>query len=100
MVNDEVRYSCLWNAGTYGQVWNPDCDEAHFRKTTDELWSWARPVQVQPFLVGDQLRYSCVWNASTCGQVWDPHCGQAHVDKTTAELLSWARPAHVYAVLR
>jgi hypothetical protein len=54
VVGKELRYACLWNAGKHGQIWDPNCTEAHFRKTTDELWKWARLsiTATRPFWIG------------------------------------------------
>ena len=50
VVNGEVRYSCLWNEGTYGQVWRW-MSEDYFKAKTGELWGSMRLAQMQAFEV-------------------------------------------------
>ncbi len=97
MSHGEVRYNTLWDYSGIGQLWNVDCDENHFRKTTDENWHWARPASVVPFVRNGQLRYSVLWNAGQHGQVWHPNTDEAGFLDITGQTWSWARPHQVYA---
>ncbi|MEJ7678271.1 MAG: hypothetical protein WKG06_10505 [Segetibacter sp.] len=91
----KVCYSCLWNAGTQGQVWGPNLSEEEFRTITGDLWSWARPAQVQAFIANNEVRYSCLWNEGTYGQVWGPNLSEQEFRTITGDNWSWARPAQV-----
>lgn len=97
MRHGEVRYNSLWDYSGIRQLWNVDCDETHFRKTTDENWNWARPASVIPFVRNGQVRYSVLWNAGQHGQVWHPNTDEAGFLDITGQTWSWARPHQVYA---
>ena len=93
----QVRYNVIWGFDGRGQLWNLDCDDAHFRKTTDETWSWARPHSVYPFVVNGQVRYACLWNEGQHGQLWNPNCDDAGLRKNTGDTWGWARPHQMLA---
>jgi hypothetical protein len=93
----EVRYNSLWDYSGIGQLWNINCDENHFRKTTDENWNWARPHSVIPFVHNGQVRYACLWNQGQHGQLWHPNTDEAGFTAHTGDTWSWARPHQVYA---
>ncbi len=97
MRGSEVRYNSLWDYSGIRQLWNVDCDEAHFRKTTDENWSWARPRSVIPFVRNGQVRYAVLWNAGQHSQLWHPNVDEAGFLSLTGDTWAWARPHQVYA---
>lgn len=93
----EVRYNVIWDFSGIRQVWNLDCDQSHFRKTTDETWSWARPHSVFPFVVDGNVRYACLWNEGRHAQLWNPDTDAAGVRRNDADTASWARLHQVVA---
>ena len=95
--NGEVRYNSLWDYSGIRQLWNINCDETHFRKTTDETWGWARPHSVIPFVHNGAVRYACVWNEGQHGQLWHPNTDEAGFLANTGDTWSWARPHQAYA---
>jgi len=97
VLGNVVRYNVIWTFSGIRQLWSIDCDEAYFRKTTDENWSWSRPQQVIPFVVNGQVRYACLWNEARHGQLWNPNTDEAGFRTITGESWSWARPHQVYA---
>jgi Putative cyclase/Bacterial tandem repeat domain 1 len=97
VIGGQVRYNIIWTFTGIRQLWNIDCDENHFRKTTDENWSWARPQQVTPFVVGGQVRYAVLWNEGQHGQAWHPNTDEAGFRSITGDTWSWARPHQLYA---
>lgn len=97
VLGNDIRYNVIWAFSGIRQLWNIDCDEAHFRRTTDETWSWARPHAVIPFVVNGQVRYACLWNEGQHGQVWNPHTDEPGFRATTGETWNWARPHQLHA---
>ena len=97
VMGNKVLYNVIWTFSGIRQLWNIDCDEAHFSKTTGETWSWGRPHQVIPFVVNGQVRSACLWNEGTHGQRWHPNTDEAGFRAITGETWSWARPHQVYA---
>ena len=97
VLGGQVRYNVIWNFTGVRQLWNLDCDETHFRKTTDENWNWSRPHQVIPFVVNGQVRYTVLWNEGQHGQVWHPNTDDAGFRSITGDTWSWARPHQLYA---
>jgi hypothetical protein len=92
-----VLYNVIWNFSGIRQLWNINCDEAHFVATTGDTWSWARPHQVIPFVVDGQLRYAALWNEGQHAQRWHHNTDEAGFRAITGETWSWARPHQVYA---
>ncbi len=93
----QVRYNLIWEFTGVRQLWNLDCDEAHFRKTTEETWSWGRPQQVIPFVVEGRVRYACLWNEGQHAQLWNVNTDEAGVRRNTADTRQWARPHQILA---
>lgn len=60
VLDRQVWYSALWEAGQYAQVWRPNCSKEDFKNKTDELRSSMRPAQVHASVVGNEVRYSCL----------------------------------------
>lgn len=94
-----VHYNVIWRFDGRRQLWNLDCDEAHFGRTTGETWSWARPAQVSPFVVNGHVRYACIWDEGAHGQVWHPNVDDAGLRRLTGEHWSWARPHQALAFI-
>lgn len=69
---------------------DPNTDEAGFRATTGDAWSWARLHQLYA-VVGGQVRYSCLWNAGQQAQTWHPICSEAEAMKLGADNRAWGR---------
>jgi hypothetical protein len=88
---NKILYNVIWTFSGIRQLWNLDCDEAHFVKTTGETWSWVRPHQVIPFVVSGQVRYSCLWNAGQHAQLWHPNCSESEARKLGDDNWSWGR---------
>lgn len=94
---NQVRYNVIWVFSGIRQLWNIDCDEAHFRKTTDENWNWSRPHAVIPFVVNGQVRYAVLWNEGQHGQTWNPNTDEAGFRATTGDTWKWARIHQLHA---
>lgn len=91
-----VRYNVIWEYTGIGQAWNLSCDEAWFVQSTGEMWSWARPHSVVPFVVDGELRYAVLWNQGQHAQKWHHNVDEAGFRAITGETWSWARPHQVY----
>jgi hypothetical protein len=97
VLGTSVVYNVIWRFDGRRQLWNLDCDDAHFRTTTGATWSWARPASVIPFVVKGAVRYAVLWDAGTHAQAWHPNTDDAGFRALTGQHWSWARPHQVHA---
>jgi hypothetical protein len=97
VLGGRVLYNVIWAFTGIRQLWNLDCDEAHFRKTTDENWNWSRIHSVIPWARNGQVRYAVLWNEGQHAQHWHPNTDDAGFRKLTDDSWQWGRVHQAYA---